>query len=468
MELFHTLRTSPIRLILGGLAGVALVWTIVRSDQPRLAGRPISFWISQLDHPKEARHIEVNAVLASRPDLSLPELRQLLGAKDGAIRRTLLRIREAHPSFPLRLISADIPRAGAAEVLLGFQDRARPATADLVEALRLSRRPATIEAVQDTLVQLRTTKPGDLLPLLHEPSSELRERGIHALGLMHSLRPFSFTERRAVADVTSRQLADPDCDLVMAATRLLLAMGPGFEESLPGLINNLRRPEAGIRQASAEALGALGSVSAGVCVAALEDHIQDPVTEVRVAVITALGRFGSNAIPVVSALATMSTAAEVRVAVASANSLARIGKGADAAVPSLIAGLEQPRPILRAASAAALGRIGAEPERAVPALGRLLQDDDPYVRQNAVRSLAAFGPDALPAMSALIGALRDPLESVRVEAASALGQLGSGARAAIPYLQSARNNNQSVMTRPVLAAIRAIEGHPPERVAAGP
>ena len=74
-----------------------------------------------------------------------------------------------------------------------------------------------------------------------------------------------------------------------------------------------------------------------------------------------------------------------------------------------------------------------------------------------VPEMAAFAQDAAaPAVPGLIEALRDPLESVRIGAAEALGAIGPAAVEAIPHLQAARNNNQSVMSWPVQEALARI------------
>jgi HEAT repeat protein len=92
----------------------------------------------------------------------------------------------------------------------------------------------------------------------------------------------------------------------------------------------------------------------------------------------------------------------------------------------------------------------------VPALARALQDEDGYVRQNAAGAIGAFGTLGAAAVPALIRALKDPLESVQVCAVESLGQIGAMAEVAVPHLQATRNNNQSVMSRPVRVAMERI------------
>lgn len=125
------------------------------------------------------------------------------------------------------------------------------------------------------------------------------------------------------------------------------------------LISLLESPEAGVRAATARALGLIGDPAAApVLLAGLTDP--DPLAGDRAA--EALGRLGDTSI-----------------------------------VPALLNALEDPNETAAARAARVLGMLRAT--AAVDRLGEMLQSDRPLVIRSAAEALAAIGsPDALAAL----------------------------------------------------------------------
>src|SRR5690606_13855054 len=127
MDPFRAFSSRHMCFWLGILLSVAalLGWRWAR--QPRIEGRPLSFWLVQLGDPdRDPRTI---AALAAVPDHSLPALARRLTARDGPMRRALLRLSRAGNGrwFP-RMRPADEMRAGAADALAEFGPHATAAT----------------------------------------------------------------------------------------------------------------------------------------------------------------------------------------------------------------------------------------------------------------------------------------------------------------------------------------------------
>jgi HEAT repeat protein len=431
--------------------------------EPELAGRPLSFWDSQLARQPGQRHPYTAEALASAPELALPTLQRRLLARDGPLRRLMLRIALAYPRMGLTVSSSDVARRGAADVLAANPGLGAAAAEPLTAALVLSKQGETIEAVQQALIRIKPPAIPHLLRLLNgRQAPAVPPRVLRTLTKILRERAGRGEYDEELASAAARHLESQDAEEVLAATEVLTRLGGPADAAMPRVLKNLRgHALPAVRAASATAVGVSAEDAmagrAGGCIPALIAALTDPEDEVRVCTAIALGRFGGTAAESVRSLTGLAQETGTRGAVAAANALGRIGSPASPAVPSLIANLRRAEAIVRASSAGALGRILAEPGASVPALAALLKDDDAYVRQAAATALDAFGSEAGVAVPELIEALRDPVESVRISAAAALGSVGASAMGAAPALRAARNNNQSVMSRPVVEALARIQ-----------
>ena len=133
--------------------------------------------------------------------------------------------------------------------------------------------------------------------------------------------------------------------------------------------------------------------------------------------------------------------------------LGNLGTPARKAVPDLAKVLREGRPELRSAAAKALGQIG---KPAVPVLIEALRDEDGAVRLQTARALGRAGPDAKEAVAALIASLKDGRESVRQAAADALGEMGPDAKEAASPLTRLFHDPSPQMRQHARAALGQI------------
>jgi hypothetical protein len=137
-----------------------------------------------------------------------------------------------------------------------------------------------------------------------------------------------------------------------------------------------------------------------------------------------------------------------------AEGLGRIRSKQPQVVAALAESLTDPSAAVRWEAAEALGRIGRSASAARPGLAERLHDEHELVRICAARALGRLGtPDSVPP---LLEALRDPSEYVRWEAVEALAWLGHDARAALPALEAAQQDESRNVRDAADAAIRQI------------
>jgi HEAT repeat protein len=105
----------------------------------------------------------------------------------------------------------------------------------------------------------------------------------------------------------------------------------------------------------------------------------------------------------------------------------------------------------------ALGDLGPEVELAAPALIEALKTEQVAgLRWGYVWALGQIGPAAPGVVDTLAEALSDPDDHVRHEAAKALGSMGKAARSALPALEAARGDENSVVDDAIEAAIERV------------
>jgi HEAT repeat protein len=275
----------------------------------------------------------------------------------------------------------------------------------------------------------------------------------------------------------------------------------GDKTAVPALIDALRcppqprEPLMGFdwRHSAAEALGKIGDDAA---TPALSEALKDEVREVRDAAIEALEKIGTrgkdSVPPLIEALKSTQPLARLD----AAEALGDIGVDAKSGVPALIKALEDEHNGVRWAAAIALGEIGSEAKAAVSALVKALGDEALEVRMRAAQALGKIGGkaavhpltrllkyDELAAIHAhsalakitgkpqdhvpiLIDLLKNKSKdiSVRWNAAEALAEIGPDAKAAVPALTEALEDEDLVQVY-AHYALAKITGKTQEHVA---
>lgn len=304
-----------------------------------------------------------------------------------------------------------------------------------------------------------------------------------------------YTTLADMGPIVSKQLADADPGVLMAAMQTLADMG---DDAVPFLIEAIKDPKS--RYWAEVALAELGP-DAAPATKVLAELAAEGATEERLQAILSLASIGEPAaaaapvvvealesddaalrLPAAFALGRLKAAAgdESLKKIAAGNdsflggvaawALARIHPDdtslVDAAVVRLRKGLSDPDPEARAASVNGLsdlaGSLGvdareqlavefvgllADPQTgraagaalirlggaAVPALRTKLAD--PTIRLNVMEILSAMGPAAKPALGEFISALGDADQHCRGDAAVAIAAIGADAAEAVPHLQ---------------------------------
>ena len=198
----------------------------------------------------------------------------------------------------------------------------------------------------------------------------------------------------------------------------------------------------------------------GLPLSAYLDKLAHAQESERPGLIRAIGAFGSDAGPGVSAVTEALHYPDTQDRAAAAWALSQIGPEGAAAVPTLAKALSDSSPRVRDLAAVALESIGPKAAPAVPELIRALNDPVVYVRCPAADALGAIGPAAGAAIQPLVKKLLVKNEEAYVleSVAAALGDLGPEAKSALPALREARSRYR--VTATIDEAILKIEGKP--------
>jgi HEAT repeat protein len=146
-----------------------------------------------------------------------------------------------------------------------------------------------------------------------------------------------------------------------------------------------------------------------------------------------------------------------------AQALGQFGPAAKAAIPLLVQALQSPSLEVRGFAVDALGRIGLEPQTVVPAILAevdLPKDHINYAplapfRRLAARALGRFGPDAKAAVPVLAKALQNEDPLYRVPAALALWKIAKHPQA-VPTLQAMLKLNDAEAVFEAVSALGEI------------
>jgi HEAT repeat protein len=454
-----TLQTSILRRTFAGLVAIALFAAggSGPKSEPQHHGAPLSFWWEESDKgPEECAPETVPALLALHRD-ALPELGRRLVARETTGHRLLKHLQRLSPGLPSSGSDLETRRLRAAQLAALLGEQASSRTPELIQAFRMTRRSETREVLGQRWMRMGNNGIPALGVLAQDPNPAVRAEALHWLGTLLSACHCPESMRTDLAILVTCQLSASEIPVVLAAVRALSELADDGSPAVPMLLRHLTHATSAVRAAAAKALGRIANRDV-TCVGPLIRLLTDPVDDVRSASAIALAQFGPLAGPAVPQLVETWNIGPTAVALPAIHALGRIGPGSATAVPdlALVLGARDGSSVMRSSVAAALGRIAQRPALAVPALMAATRDPDSGIRESAIRALAAFGPDAEPAVPALIAALAEGSEPDRILAAEALGSIGPGARSAVPFLEAARNNNQSVMSGPVLSAVARI------------
>lgn len=219
----------------------------------------------------------------------------------------------------------------------------------------------------------------------------------------------------------------------VGAAKALGQMGSLAQNALPALIDCLDDPADEVRKAAATAVSAIGSspgcrLLSNALEALAKACLSETVRPVRQHIAEQLGRFGTQAGPVLPQLleAMAAGGGETRVGAALAVlelslSLERgQSLSSEGLVPRLVTCMKSGGKELRRISAEALGALRAT--KAAPALVERLDDSDANVREAAAGALRRLGKEAAQAVPKLVELARDEQPNVRKSAARALAK----------------------------------------------
>lgn len=364
--------------------------------------------------------------------------------------------------------AAGLPGAWAGEglVLPPGKERTVPL---LVRRLKSPRLPERIEAAKALATvppaALREALP-DLAEALRDEYWDVRRYAAEALGKAGA----------EAVPVLVRTLRRDDYYSRWYAAQTLRRMGPQAVQAVPDLARMLERGGIDVRQQSALALAEIPDASGAA--KELAAALGDPNSMVRAAVVKALGRTGTAALPQLTELLGHEDRG-VRVSAAAA--VGQIGPDAGGAAAALVAVLrseyaltmEQYKEItskdihysrIRHAMAGhpvirAMGQVGPA---AVGALVECLESDDAELARWVAESLRRIGPDAAGAVPALLRAWKKEAgktwewTSVRNQLVGALGAMGPAAEPAIPLIAECFRSRDRFAVRPCAYALAGI------------
>ncbi|MFO1092816.1 MAG: HEAT repeat domain-containing protein [Planctomycetaceae bacterium] len=195
---------------------------------------------------------------------------------------------------------------------------------------------------------------------------------------------------------------------------MIVAIGCGAPDPVPGLIAQLQSPDGEKRLAAVEKLRELGSAAAPA-VPALTRQMQDVHPGVRQSAARALGGLGDAARPALPTLERALDDPDLPVQMAAAWGLKALDPDGRKFVPTLTRAMRSGE----GGTIVAVGHLGAEATWALPTLTTLLSDRRPGVRRLAAEALGKIGPDAA-SRAALAKAANDPDDRVREAVAAVL------------------------------------------------
>lgn len=482
---------STFLLLASTLAAFPAQVNPVPTNEPVLSGKPLSYWVKELD---------------STDVLSQEEAILVLGQAGPAAQA-------AAPAL-ISLLKANRPnvRVRAALALVKVDPQTRVAAPVLVDAWKVAARPLRLQILTSlsSLQELARGDAKDMLPLLLQAAGDADPQvRAQALDTIVRLGP-------AAAPALAKTLAHPDIAMRREAITQLGRIGTISDAVLPDLVARLKDEDWDIRFRTAQALWQLKRPSPEVT-AIIVEAAEKPEPSVRRTAITTLvlmKPWTREMLPALRA-ALKDTTGATRVQVAEA--VWGLDKQAAAVLPVLQEALQNSasldaltrrkildiisqledeakplRPILlealkvndydlRVAIPPVLARLGpesvpdlvrlitAEPSNnayfpaaqtlghigkpAVRELIPLLDHQESRVRMSAFQALDMIGPHAADAVPAIRKALKGGDDLTRQRAAICLGRIGPAAKEAIPDLLNAWKDASPNLRAPVVSTL---------------
>jgi HEAT repeat protein len=386
------------------------------------------------------REAKVNLATAPGARQAVPPLTARLASPTEAVRYaavvTLGAIHDGRAAAPLvalalRAAEPRRVRLAAVRAVGAFDDasaeRLRPALSDTDWAVR--------DAVVEVLAERRPLPVEALLAALGDARATVREEAV--FGLRHA------TDAR-VAPAVAALLKDPEPEVRQAAAEALGALGDARTlDALVAAALDAAQPLE-VRLAALRAAGDMNDASVPE---RLHAAWHDPDAVVRAAMVEIMAQ--RKPLPLDSLIFTLADAdAKVRAAALEGLREAR-GPRVEPAVAAL---LKDPEPAVREAAAETLATL--PDAAAVPALMGALNDKSREVREQAAYGLGAR--DAKEAVPALLTLAADPDGDVREVAANVLGRLKD--KRAVEPLIAMLGDPEPATRKAALSALRAITG----------
>jgi HEAT repeats len=189
-------------------------------------------------------------------------------------------------------------------------------------------------------------------------------------------------------DALAAQLLDPDAKIRRVAVEDLESRGQNAAPATAQLLGALGDPDKFVRWAAVRTLGRMRPVGEELIVPGFCQLLTDPDLDVRLAVATALERWGAAAHAAAPDLRRTVGATDAELRLAAIRALAAIG-GPEVreAIPEITAALADPDVRVRMVAAQVLGNLGPDARDAVSALCWAVKDDHPGVQKAAGAAL---------------------------------------------------------------------------------
>jgi HEAT repeat protein len=325
------------------------------------------------------------------------------GAAD-ATRRMGAKASAVIPLLVERLKDRDSEVASNAALALGSCGSAsRVAIPALIEFLKTDHTDSAIKALK----QLRPLSEPALIDAIGDSDYLLSKRAALAL--------WGETPERVSILIESMQ--SPDLRVRRGATSFLGAIRGIGTEAVSALLNALTEPDAKVRCYAAQSLIGRENHS-DLVVSALTSVLGDESENVQVAVVQAIGTYGTAAEPAVPELIKLlDREAGPKIYREVAQALKTLGP---VAVPALINTLREPDNKAGPRATEVLEEIGARGSAGIPALVEALKDENATVRSRASTCLAAIGSKTVPLLIELLGDPQQPFVEDAKEALHAV------------------------------------------------
>jgi HEAT repeat protein len=405
-------------------------WALLRPDQPRYAGQPVSFWFGQYcqsghygNYDSSLRE-EAAGALQKMGTNALPFLlgQAFSTSEDTPLRKKLNQVSRGFPRWLPRFQSYEMVRLDAFQAIRDMKPPASLLLPEMEKWLSQTNTPARRSALY-------------ALGLLGEGAEE----GVPAL-----LSALGETNR------VSRQLA----------VQSLMFLGPKASAAVPQLTELLGTAENRANhpyQSVAYALGAIGSNAAPALPALRELFRSETNQNGRTALAVALCQIDAQQDEALAFLVErLHDTREARRQWAAAANLGRIGPNAAAAVPALLETLDSPQIQVAMSAVDALQKIGVPNEILLPRLTEHLCDPSETLQVNFAARILMIEPGHAEAQHALLRLIQNG-SIFTTFALDALGGAGPSASPVVPSLRTIAPAQSREIRERTLRTINRIE-----------